>query len=556
MADKIDIFGILNKARKINFTLLRTILQTSGFNDSKIKAYFKNGFIFKQYSSLEEVFDLIKSLRNNRSNLNTFEQSALNRISYDKYNNFETFLNFTDQENKDKKQAKILSENIIDNIDSFVNLGGLYKNDRLKITQDDRGVFDFGLASLGLYRPIEFYSSELKNDIENDIIENTFKQLSNGLINPDDVRKINNQFIFKTNKKDYICEKRQKGATDVFNAFFDVCELKPNKDNLILTYLIGTDKVFNGKGNIRLKYASSNKKSYLMFEKKDDNVKYVDIFMPLNQLPSVSDSVRVLSFIPAFLIAGSLEKYGIKVRISAMRLGSDEGVHTTVSVPVKDYNESTKESFDRSFAILTSYDLVRELFAFLKILVSNDGTQASPTGSIFSFFSKVAYWDRKYINMMMQRYKNWAKENKDKPFINSKVNNPNFQFALNSDNDDNIRGKKVTQQDLIGQIHTIFFKYYYYMDFLALEMIPMLEFVKSVYTRFVNDKQFNSLFEIPTDKEDLKETLRSYIVSMLVEKYEVVQGGKYADKSEQIEEKENKFQSKIDSLDEALNAVL
>ena len=97
MADKIDIFGILNKAKKIDFTLLRTILQGSDFKDSDIKPFFKNGFIFKQYSSLEEVFDLIENLRNNRSNLNTYEQSALNRVSNDKYNNFETFLNFTDQ---------------------------------------------------------------------------------------------------------------------------------------------------------------------------------------------------------------------------------------------------------------------------------------------------------------------------------------------------------------------------------------------------------------------------------------------------------------------------
>lgn len=555
MADKIDIFGILNKARKLPFDLLRTILESSPTPVSSINRWFKRGFIFKQYSSLEEVFDLIKNLRDNRSNLDDYEQTALFRVDGRKYNNLETFISFADQENKDKKQAKILTENIIDNIDSFVNLGGLYKNDRLKITQDDRGIFDFGLASLGLYRPIEFYSTELKNDIENEIIENPFTQLSSGLINPDDVRKINNQFLYKTDNKDYLCEKRQKGATEVFNAFFNVCELKPNQDNLILTYLIGTDKVFNGKGNIRLKYASSNKKSYLMYEKKDDNVKYVDIFMPLNNL-STSDSGRVILFMPAFLIAGSLEKYGIKVRISAIRLGSDNGTHTTVSVPVKDYDESTKESFDRSFALLTSKDLVNQLFGFLKILVSNDGEQAQPTKDLGSIFSNVGYDQRKYMNLMMQRYKNWAKENEDKPFINSKVKNPNFQFATTSGYVDSAVGKKVKQETLISEIHTIFFKYYYYMDFLALEMIPMLEFVKSVYTRFVNDKQFNSLFDIPTDKEDLKEILRSYVVSMLVEKYEVVEGGKYADTSQQVEEKENKFQSKIDSLDEALNAVL
>lgn len=552
----INIFSLLGQSTKIPFENINRLFTAIPSADI-YRDYYTNGFVFNQYSSLKDVFDYIQELRIKRDSglLQQYEISALEYVNSYKYTDYETFLEFVETENNDKKQAKLLTESILNNIDTFINLGGLYKNDRLIVTQDERGVFDFSLASLGLYRPVEFFSMDLENDIKNKFISNPFPNNPFGLIKEDEVKKIGNDLIYIFNKKKYICQKRQKGATKVFNKFFDLCELKANQDNILIPYFIGTDKVFNGKNDVRLKYASSNKKSYLIFDKKDDNVKYVDIFMPLNLIVGVSDSGRVLSFISAFLIATSLENFGIKVRISALRIGSDSNTNITVSVPVKDYNESSKESFNKSFALLTSSNIVTELFAFLKIISSNEGVQAPPTRDRFSSFNQIAYYDRSYMNDMMQRYKNWSFENKEKPFINTKVKNPNFQFSLNSEDNRQYKGKKISKKDLLSDIHNIFYKYYYYMDFLALEMIPMREFVKSIYNRFITQEQFKSLFTIPDNNDDLKQLLRDYIIAMLVEKYQSVNGGEYADTQEQKEDKNKKFQSKVDSLDDALNSI-
>lgn len=552
----INIFSLLGQSSQIPFENINRLFTTTPSADI-YRDYYTNGFVFNQYSSLKDVFDYIQELRIKRDSglLEQYEISALEYVNSYKYTDYETFLEFVETENNDKKQAKLLTESILNNIDTFINLGGLYKNDRLIVTQDERGVFDFSLASLGLYRPVEFFSMDLENDIKNKFISNPFPNNPFGLIKEDEVKKIGNDLIYIFNKKKYICQKRQKGATKVFNKFFDLCELKANQDNILIPYFIGTDKVFNGKNDVRLKYASSNKKSYLIFDKKDDNVKYVDIFMPLNLIAGVSDSGRVLSFISAFLIATSLENFGIKVRISALRIGSDSNTNITVSVPVKDYNESSKESFNKSFALLTSSNIVTELFAFLKIISSNEGVQAPPTRDRFSSFNQIAYYNRSYMNDMMQRYKNWSFENKEKPFINTKVKNPNFQFSLNSEDNRQYKGKKISKKDLLSDIHNIFYKYYYYMDFLALEMIPMREFVKSIYNRFITQEQFKSLFTIPDNNDDLKQLLRDYIIAMLVEKYQSVNGGEYADTQEQKEDKNKKFQSKVDSLDDALNSI-
>lgn len=552
----INIFSLLGQSSQIPFESQNRRFTTISSADDFRKLY-TNGFVFNQYSSLKDVFDYIEELRIKESEnlLKPYEVRALQMVSKAKYKDYDTFLEFIETENNEKRQAKLLTENILNNIDTFINLGGLYKNDRLIVTQDERGVFDFSLASLGLYRPIEFFSMDLENDIKNKFIDNPFPNNPFGLIKEDEVKKIGNDLIYIFNKKKYICQKRQKGATKVFNKFFDLCELKPNQDNILIPYFNGTDKVFNGKNDVRLKYASTNKKSYLIFDKKDDNVKYVDVFMPLNFIGGVSDVGRVLSFIPAFLIAASLETFGIKVRISALRIGSDRKTNIAASVPVKDYYESTKDSFNKSFALLTSDSAVTELFAFLKIIAENEGIQASPTGDFTSAFDEIGYPDRGYMNDMMQRYKNWSFENKEKPFINTKVKNPNFQFSLNSENNVFYSGKRVQQSDLLREMHNMFYKYYYYMDFLALEMIPMGEFVKSIYNRFITQEQFKSLFSIPDNNDDLKQLLRDYIIAMLVEKYQSVNGGEYADTNEQKEDKNKKFQSKVDSLDDALNSI-
>jgi hypothetical protein len=530
---------------------------TQGQNDFSYMS--KNGFVFNQYKSLEDAFNFLLEIRN-KPKKKSYETKALSNVDDSQFDDFKKYTEFINSPSTEFEKIKEVSKTLVENIKTLVNLGGLYKNDRIIVTEDSRGIFDFGLASLGLYRPIEFFSHKLQDEIQKGLVENPFKfqGLEAGVINPDSVNKkiIGGLtfFTFSHMGNEYDCEKRQRGATKVFNTFSNECFLKPNDDGIILTYYLNDqNKVYNGKNDVRLKYASNNKKSYLIYNKKDDSVKNVDIFMPINFL-GVNDGSRGLFLLPAYLIASTLEQYGIQTRISALRLGSDNETQITVSIPVKDYSESTTTSFDRIYALLSTSDAGRSIFAFFKIITENEGIQANPTKDTIASFDSVAYNDRDYMNDMMQRYKNWCVLNKDKDFVNTKVVNENFQFALNQIND-NIADTPMTYENILEHLHLIFYTFYYYMDFLAIEMIDITNFEKNLYKRITEDVTFRKIFQVPSSKLEIKDLMRSYTIAILVEKYKVVTGGSYSDTPEQIKQKEEKLKEKILKLDEALNTI-
>lgn len=513
---------------------------------------FRDGFNFNQFSSFKDSFEFIEEIRkNNPSN------SSLKYVKKPKYQSFDTLNDSINTTDKDFVDAKDLTKNIIDNIDSFVNIGGVLEKDKIKISEDKRGVFDFSLASLGLYRPIEFFSKKLFEDIQSGKTQNPFKiqGLADGVVNPNFVSK--NTFgdeviyLFKNDNQNYECERRQRGATSVFNTYSDECYLASNQDGIVLTYNLKDKKVFNGRGRTKLKYASSNKKSYLVYNKKDDNVKYVDIFIPINLLVSTENDRRFLTLIPPLLVAGALEKNGISVRISAMRIGTDESILTSISIPVKDYNVSIEENFNEIFNLLGQRSVGEEFFAFFKTYAQANSKQTRQQKNEGAYFSELGYNYYDYMIEMMQRYKNWAKENVDKDFINTKVTNENFQFAINSPSggvSDVVDYKFIAQN-----IHKILFDFYYYIDFLAIEMIPLENLVGEIYQRFNDDKTFNSIFTIPKSNEQKKKVIKSYIIRMLVEKYATTKGGMYEDTEKQESEKFEKFKSKSEVLNDTLN---
>ena len=551
-----NIFDIVKRANKESFAESLRDWKKESETSKDYSNDFARGFVMKQFNSIEDSFKEIQRIRN-KTNKSAYEERALYFVDGSEYKNVKDFLKVVNKEDKSNIETKDITKNILENIKSFIQLGGLYANDRLIVTQDKRGMFDFGLASLGLYRPIEFFSSELLKDIKNGVQKNEYLNLVDGVVDAKDVIKNTfgggNIFVYKLGKKSYKCEKRQKGTTNVFNKYFSECELKPNSDGLIITYNKNSNKVFNGKGKDKLKYASSNKKSYLIYNKKDDNVKYVDLFMPVNYIGS-TDSTMAMAMLPLYLIAGALEEYGVQTRISAMRIGSDANTLINSSIALKNYEESSTMSFDRIFNILAKQNMSGNYFAFFKIMGSNEGVQAKSTGDLSSSFSEVSYWKKDYMNQQMQRYKNWAKANKDKDYFNSKVTNPNFQFAVNTVQSlPNCKGKVVTTESIFSNLHRTFYMFYYYMDFLAIEMLDMQTFTNAVYKRFTDDESFLSLFKVPTNNVAKKEIIREYIVAMLKEKYALVEGGLYEDSKEQIAEKNEMFSSKISFLDEALS---
>lgn len=550
-----NFFDIVRQVGKMDFSIYVNQFAQNNQTSYSFNSDFKNGFVFKQFASFESSFDEIKKIRKiPNDKLKGYERVALSSVSGSDFDTLESTSNYFSSVTSRFSTIKSLSKTIINNLKELVNLGGIYKNDKLVVTADDRGVFDFSLASLGLYRPIEFYSEELKQDIEKGVLENPFIYLKteNGVVLNDKVIKVktglDNGFKFFINQKEYDCERRQKGATKVLNNFSDKCFLKQTNQGIFVTYSFeNINKVFNGEGKIRLKYASSNKKSYLIYDKKDDNVKYVDIFVPINYI--AGKQAPALNLIPAYLVAVALEGFGIETRISAMRIGTDRKTTISVSIPVKNYTESTQESFDRTFNLLGRKDVAKNYFKFFKIIAENEGIQANATGDTDSAFDNINYYRQDYVINMMQRYKNWAKENKDKSFINTKVSNPNFQFGM-------VQKDNRLDEDLSGflsEFHIIMYQFYYYMDFLAIEFREIDEMVSEIYSRFTENEIFKDVFSIPDSKQARKDLIRKYINTMLIEKYQVVEGGKYADSEIDKKEKEDKFSQKIFKLSDSLN---
>ncbi len=520
---------------------------------------FSNGFVFKQYKSLEDAYNLVQELRS-QNKIPSYATSALSFVSGSNFTNLNAFLDSVNSSTANFTKIKKTTGKIVENLEAIVNLGGLYKNDRIKITEDKRGVFDFSLASQGLFRPVEFFSQELKDYIKNSNTKNPFFYLESpdGVADPEKVNLVmvgsNRVYNVSVDNRTFSCVRRQKGATKVHETYPDKCFLKENSDGIEVTYeTANPSKIFNGQNNVKLKYASSNKKSYLLYEKKKDSVKHVDIFFPVNFL-TIGDGNRALYLMPAYLIASTIEKYGIQVRISAVRLGSDNSVNTAISVPVKDYNESCKLSFDRIYNLLGKSSSAQTFFAFLKVMAQNDGVQRARQNITQAQFRNVEYYNPVYMNFMMQVYKNWIKKNRNEPFVNTKVVNENFQFAMATTGYD-ILGDTVEYKDLLDTIHEVFFKYFYYLDYLAIEMLDMREFIMQLYTRMIENEFFRTVFTIPSTKVELKNVIRSYVVSMLVEKYSLVNAGEYSDTPEQEAEKKKKFAEKVQEMNNEINSI-
>lgn len=535
---------------------------------------FSNGLIFQQYESFDDAFGEIEKLRA-KPNRTAAEEEALQQVTSDDYETLESTNSFFNRETAGFRQAKDVASAIIGNAKELVNLGGIYSNDRIIITEDKKGVFDFSLASQGLFRPVEYYSQELADEIKSIIMsggQNPFMMMqdADGVVPPNLVQSIEGSeqekiFYYEVDKKKYICERRQKGTTRVFEEYPEKCLLKPNSQGVILPYQINNqEKVFNGKGKIRLKYASSNKKSYLMYEKQPDSTKYVDIFVPINFL-STSDGNRILNVLTPILVSSTLESYGIQTRISAVRMGSDGGVFTAIAIPVKDYNETTKEKMDFLFNVFGKMGVASSFFSFFKIYNSNSGNHKDQSGTpiqsgdLSPAFHHFPYERRGFVYNEFSRYKNWAKENEGKPFINTKVINNNFQFftfqaVVPNSEVPFFPAKAVADaRGLIGNIQYVMFMFYFYMDYLAIEFLPLDRLVNQIMVRWEEDDNFRKIFNLPSARAEKKQIMRQYLVNLLVEKYTYTETGAYSDTPEQIQEKKDRFDQKVSEINQALN---
>lgn len=175
------------------------------------------------------------------------------------------------------------------------NLGGEQEKEKLVTTDKPIGIFDFSLASNGLYRVPEYYSIELERDYP-DKFQNL--GLHAGIIPPNLVqsRVINGvrNFYYSDGEKEYSVTQRQKGAT----------------------------ALAQGDPNAKLKFATKNKKVYLKFRRNGGKVKYCEIYTLYYYTSMGSKWQYNMRHLPVLLLAEYFEQTGIKTRLYPTRFAN------------------------------------------------------------------------------------------------------------------------------------------------------------------------------------------------------------------------------------------
>jgi hypothetical protein len=207
---QINFFDLFEKVGRLPFANIVEKISFSN-NIGNFEESFKNGIIFKQYESFEEAYDEIQSFIKNPQN--KAERSAREVFSDLKnFNDYKDFQNALNEPSPSSIEVKQVTEDLLSNLKEIVNLGGSFKKSRIIITDDSRGIFDFSLASQGLFRPIEFYSPEYKQFVDS-VGENEFSYLGEpiGVIPPQRVYKTKDSFggyiyyFSSISNKDFTC---------------------------------------------------------------------------------------------------------------------------------------------------------------------------------------------------------------------------------------------------------------------------------------------------------------------------------------------------------------
>ena len=207
-------------------------------------------------------------------------------------------------------------------------LGGSKDKSRIITTDKPQGIFDFSLASKGLYRVPEYYSEKLATEKPNRFLE--YDTLS-GIVPPNFVQNRNifgiRQFYFiDEDGTEYVCQQYQKGTVEI-------------KDNV--------------KG-AKLKFATKSKKVYLKFKRIGGKVNYVEIYSLFYFTSVTAAEGFALRHLPAIMVCQYFESLGIKCRFYATRFvvfSTDHTIRekdllTDAILPMYNIRNSLTERYD------------------------------------------------------------------------------------------------------------------------------------------------------------------------------------------------------------------
>lgn len=195
------------------------------------------------------------------------------------------YLNYLEKFQKDSyKKIELLFESA----SIPLNLGGQTDKARLIATDKPMGVFDFGLATRGMYKVPEYFSQRLADDYPDKFKE---YELEAGIVPPNLIKQVGKEFFYEDSDGRFQCIIQQKGT------------------RAIDLGVVGAKK----------KYATRNKKVYLTFKRNRGKVRYAEIYSLFYYTSLNTDVQFAIRHIPALMVAEYLESIGIKTRFYMTR---------------------------------------------------------------------------------------------------------------------------------------------------------------------------------------------------------------------------------------------
>lgn len=471
-------------------------------------------FNFKYFLSIDDFLEKgLNSIDRNKER----QPTDVDKLEYDtkiKRNSIGKW-----QRQKDYSRLDTLNR-LIDEMEvdfAQIDMGGTFKKSRLKITSDERGVFSFGLASQGLYRPQEYFSKELAIDSPKE-----FNEKPSGVVPEEYIEfvKIHDKMQYwysssNTNKK-YQCIAQQEGTREVD---------------------LGLRKY--------PKFRTKTKKSYVMFEKKGGKAKMVELFIPLHL------SVELGNVFPLYMVVKYLRQMNIMVRINSLRMvHQPNNEFFAWCVPIKDYgeeldyNQIAKTSQDRSWweVMKTNLRAITDDEKYYGVLTQKgEGLEAGYRNDYNNAFS---------------RFKNWYLEEIKKgelPPLRVDKRLLLFGGAFSNTSHDGI----------MEEVYRI-------LDLIDFQFNDLNACLKRIYKREVDGKleKFYEIrsqnnwgsgqgVDVPQDdidkwmeneKKNLVSSFKTYVTQIFVDTYTYPTAGEYATPQEEADKIEDEFDDKIAKL--------
>jgi hypothetical protein len=407
-----------------------------------------------------------------------------------------------------------------DEILADIDMGGSFKKSKLIITDRPQGIFDFGLASLGLFAEQEFYSKKLA---EESPLE--FPKEPLGIVPPIYVNQ--NQlgdywYVSNTSGKKYKMTQQDKGTQAALYDGFPPNEV-PNKYK---------------------SFKTSQKKSYLLFKKEGGKAQKVDLYVPMGGLGNMSPSGMLQRALPLFMAAQFFESVGIRTRINCARVWESSGQamkntknvkkgggYSTITVTIKDFGEDL--DFTRLAVAVADNRTYRYNMWKLAPAITAKFYENAQFGA-----GRTLYGSEEDFTETTRRYKNWYYEQQEsgevdwvdmaKPLmIFGGVPKP--ETSWNYTGNKNEKGYR-----------NIVEEFYRILDTVDLYFNKPESACKRIYERWVETGE-KSLYDF-----------KKYVNKTLATSFSVATSGEYADPMEEQNEINKEFDRKVEGVNQFL----